>query len=293
MKLEKSGNSISHSEFYGYLEESECVSKWLKEQPIVQDEYLNFFIDWVRSSKLNNFFGLKKFKRRFISLGTTQALDWFHYYTKLKNKKLRLLHGEYPYNRDVTDFDYNNDFIVDYNDLTDQDTLIISIPFSGNGSYPEDLFNLLNICDRRNVEVLIDCAWFGTCERLEFDFNHDCIIGATFSTTKGLNCGNYRNGILFTNSKECGLGLQTDWKHGIHLNTFIGLELMKNFSPDTIPLTYKFMQLEVCEKIKINPTNTMHIGLGNENDWKAYRRDKSNYYRINIRKPIKELYNEK
>ena len=43
MKLEKSGNSISHGEFYGYLEESECIKRWVKDQPLVQDEYLDFY----------------------------------------------------------------------------------------------------------------------------------------------------------------------------------------------------------------------------------------------------------
>ena len=85
MKLEKSGNSISHGDFYGYLEESECINKWLKEQPLVQDEYLDFYPYWIRSSVLNSFEGLEKFKYKFISVGTTQALDWFHYYTKKQN----------------------------------------------------------------------------------------------------------------------------------------------------------------------------------------------------------------
>ena len=290
MKLEKSGNSISHGDFYGYLEESECINKWLKEQPLVQDEYLDFYSYWIRSSVLNSFEGLEKFKYKFISVGTTQALDWFHYYTKKQNKRLRLLHGEYPYNRDVTDFNYDKDFLVDYSDINSTDTLIISIPFSGNGSYPENIDELLKICTDKNVEVLIDCAWFGTCEAIYFHFNYDCIVGAIFSTTKGLNCGNYRNGILFTNIQDSSLAVQTDWKHGIHLNTYIGLQLMKNFSPDTIPLTYKPSQQYVCRQLNITSTNTMHIALGDEK-WKEYRRDRSNYNRINIRHAIKEHYN--
>ena len=292
MELEKSGNSISHSLFYEYLEESQCINKWIKEQPIVQDDYLNFFPQWIKQSNLNKVYGLNRFKNKFISLGTTQTLDWFHYYTKRAGKKLRLLNGEYPYNRDVTDFNYDEDFVCDYNELSSSDTLIISLPFSGNGSYPNNFEELLKICSNKKVDVLIDCAWFGTCEGLTFNFDFECIIGVTFSTTKGLNCGNYRNGIFFTNINECGLGLQTEWKHGIHLNTYIGFQLMKKFSPDTIPLTYKFFQLEVCNKLNLKPTNTMHSALGESKQWKEYRRDKSDFYRINIRKSIKELYNE-
>ena len=57
MELEKSGNSISHSLFYEYLEESQCINKWIKEQPIVQDDYLNFFPQWIKQSNLNKVYG--------------------------------------------------------------------------------------------------------------------------------------------------------------------------------------------------------------------------------------------
>jgi len=83
--------------------------------------------------------------------------------------------------------------------------------------------------------------------------------------------------------------VQTEWKHGIHLNNFLGLKLMQKFSPDTIPLVFRIHQHNICNKLKLQPTNTMHIALG-DNSWKEYKRDMSGFNRVNIRHAIIEDY---
>ena len=54
--------------------------------------------------------GLDTFNYRFPSVGVTQSLDEFHYFIFEHGLKLRMFKGEYPYNRDVHPFEWN-DFI--------------------------------------------------------------------------------------------------------------------------------------------------------------------------------------
>ena len=100
---------------------------------------------------------------------------------------------------------------------------------------------LIEECTAKNIPILVDCAWFGTCFDIDVDLSHDCIKMVAFSTGKGLSGGNWRAGIVFSRLDEdrCGMRVQTEWNHGIHLNVALSNALMKKFSPDTMPNKYR------------------------------------------------------
>ena len=64
-------------------------------------------------------------------------------------------------------------------------------------------------------------AWFGTCWSIHVKLDRHCIKQVAFSTTKGLSCGNWRSGIVFSKIDFGSLAVQTEWQHGIHLNCAI------------------------------------------------------------------------
>lgn len=289
--LGTTGNSIPNNEYWYYLQELVEKNGWFNQDYNVQDEFLDFWPQWIASSQLNKVEGLDRFPFRYVSLGTTQTLDWFHYECARQGLRMRLLRGEYPYNRDVHDFDWDW-FIDDVNDLKVGDAVIMSIPFSGSGHIHPMFYDILKKCDSLRIPVMLDCAWFGTCYDLEWTVDFNCVKIVSFSTTKSLGCGQWRSGICFTKWKYGPMYVQTDWHHGIHMNTFIGLELMKKFGPDTSPNKYKGYQKEICEYFGLVPTNTVHIAVGNKQDWSYFQRDGS-YNRINIAKPINDLYKKK
>ena len=67
---------------------------------------------------------------------------------------------------------------------------------------------------------------------------------------------------------------------------------MKKFGPDTSPNKYKGYQKEICDYFGLVATNTVHIAVGNKQDWSYFQRDGS-YNRVNIAKPINDLYKKK
>lgn len=272
--LIRSANSIYHDEFRRYLVESEFIDKIMGVEFSSidrQDEFLEYYSSWIQSSKLNKIRGLESFPFRYISLGCTQALDEFHYWCAQNNKTIRMFRGEYPYNRDCIPFDWDKDFIED-SPLKQNDAVIISAPFSGYGAIHEQWSWLLEKCAQLDIPILVDCAFFGTCFSIDLDLSHPSIKFVAFSTTKGLSCGNYRNGILFSKSEEGHLAIQTEWHHGIHFNVSVGLELMKKFSPDHLPNTYRDSYLQTCELLNLKPTQCVHLALGLEG-WEHFSRD--------------------
>jgi hypothetical protein len=166
------------------------------------------------------------------------------------------------------------------------DAVIVSVPFSATGNIHSLYDWLIETCNERDIPVFVDCAFFGACYNIEVDLSKSCINTVAFSTTKGLSASNYRSGICFTkrNGNDCSLDINTQFQNSIHLNIGIALELMKQFSPDTLANEYKTKQLQICKKFNLTPSNTIQLALGN-NEWQDYSRD-GVANRINIKNLI-------
>jgi hypothetical protein len=282
------GNSVWNQPFMEHLEKEYFPNVDPSTLPQEADFFLENYPKWIASSKLNKFTGLDAFDYRFVSLGATQTLDWWHYYCMANGYRLRMFRGEYPYNRDVLlEGDWTQDRYIDDAPLLSGDAVIISVPFSGSGRKPERWQWLMSECNEKNIPVLVDCAWFGTCFDIEVNLDEPCIKMATFSTTKGLSCGNWRAGICFSRIDEGALSVQTEWHHGIHLSVAIANCLMREFSPDTIAKKYRDSHTAVCDHYGFQPTNTVHVAQAPLTDeWNSFSRDGA-FNRVNIAKAIK------
>ena len=287
--LGTTGNSTKLEITHDFLKKYVKDNGWFNINYDIQEEFLDTFPQWIASSLLNKVDGINSFPFKFVSLGATQTLDWFHYECARNNWRLRLLRGEYPYNRDVHEFDWDWFIEEEGEPLSKGDAVIMSVPFSGAGHIHPRYYDILETCDSLGIPVMIDCAWFGTCYDLQWSVNFNSIKLVTFSTTKGLGTGQYRSGICFSKWKYGPLNVQTQWHHGIHMNTYIGNLLMQNFSPDTVPNLYKDAQHEVCKYFGLTPTPTIHIASGIKPDWNFFSRDDS-YKRINIKDPVFDFY---
>lgn len=273
--LIKPANSVMHDPYRHYLHSSNWFEDVItnKKQVDVQDEFLDRYPQWITSSKLNTISGLETFPKRHVSLGTTQAMDDFVMYTLKTKRRLRVLKGEYGYCREISNCD-NICNTVDDLPLETNDSLIISAPFSATGDIHPRWNELIDTCNRLDIPVFVDCAFYGTCLDIHLDFNHKCIDTVAFSPTKSLNCGNMRTGMIFTKrtGRDCSLEILTEWHHGIHIHTYIANMLMKEFGPDTIANSYRDIQLKACEHYNLIPTKTIHLGLGGD-EWSHYSRE--------------------
>ena len=290
----KTGNSIWNQPFIDYIQDEVLPNMNLAEVGTAPAEFLELYPKWIQSSKLNNFTGLDTYPDRYVSLGTTQALEWWQYWCIATGQNLKVFRGEYPYNRDVwLGPEMNWSDSIDDTGLSVGDAVIISIPFSGNGRKHERWDWLIEECTAKNIPILVDCAWFGTCFDIDVDLSHDCIKMVAFSTGKGLSGGNWRAGIVFSRLDEerCGMRVQTEWNHGIHLNVALSNALMKKFSPDTMPNKYREAHKIVCEHYGLQETNTIHIAQAPDTpEWDMFHRDRA-YNRINLAKALKRYKN--
>ncbi|MBY0383949.1 hypothetical protein K2X05_02230, partial [bacterium] len=295
-RLSKTGNAVYNDDIRQYL--SKNIATWFSDHEQFNsmtnmDRFVVEMKKWILSSQHSVVLGLDDFEVGCVSLGVTQALDQFHYDVLREGRRLRLLRGEYPYNRDVYPFSFEKDFVDDF-PLVQGDALILSSPFSATGNLPLHMGEILDSCQRLEIPVFIDLAWFGTCGGLTFDLRHPAITHVAFSLTKGLTCGNYRSGVRWTRKKELlskgdRLLLQHEWNHSIHLNLKIGRELMSQYSPDTQFDKYRRFQLAICSHYGIEPSACVHIATSHDPKWKDFDRD-GIVNRINLRDAIKLMY---
>lgn len=252
--------------------------------PRIRSEYLDAFPHWIASSRLNSIDGLDAFKHRRLTAGITQSFDDFIF--RHRKRQIKILPGEYPYAKWlVPDWKFLDE--VDTNDA-----IIMSAPFSATGELHPDYQRILDRASRLQVPVLIDCAFFGICRQLHISVNYPCIDRVCFSLSKAFASGSFRSGIEFGNDDDIGaIAVQNKWEYLPLLSAKIGLELMGLFSPDYIFTRYRPMQLNVCNKLRLTPVNTVIFGLGGS-EYSQYSMD-GVVNRCGITSAIRDMYDSR
>lgn len=232
-------------------------------------EYLNAYEEWIRSSTNNSIIGLDHFKIKAYSNGTSEAFDKF--YMKHRLRRFRCYKGEYVYHklawRDNYDWAYLEDAPLHKNDA-----VVISLPFADTGNKHVDYHTLMRKCTELNVPVLVDCAYFGVCRTIDFDFAYSCISDITFSLSKIFPLAHARVGIRFTKvDDDDTLLVYHKVNYNNKIGAYLGIKFIEKFSPDYIPNKYIGKQFDYCAQVGVEPSNTVLFGIGGDK-WKKYNR---------------------
>jgi len=305
--LDKTLYQNKHSSLYDYEFQKHLAKapwkEWLSESGYfeVKTEYLEAIHKWIHSTELNEIKGLDRFKHRDMISGTTQAFDEAYY--RYSGKRLRILRGEYAYhkrvNKDsvdnlniVNNFEFLDDEQGNYRPVEENDWVITSYPFCGNGGIPPHWDTLQDDCLQKQVPILLDCAWFGTCRDINLDVNHSAITEVCFSLTKGIGLGNIRSGIRYSNyDDKLPIRQQNEYNHLPLGAAQIGLWQMQKFGPDYVQNKYHKVYEHICQIKSIQPTNCIHIGVLNKShpEYEYYLTDRV-HSKVGMRNAVKDFY---
>jgi len=228
------------------------------------------YIQWIKSSKLNNLSGLDAFPVSAYSNGTTEAFDKF--YLKHHQRRFRCFRGEYMYHVGSWK-NYHKWAYLDQDDLDTNDALVLSLPFSDLGNIHPDTLATLDRCHQLGIPVLIDCAFFGLCSNINFDLDHPAITEITFSLSKTLPVSNLRIGMRLTRyDDDDGLMINNKTNYVNLIGASVGLEIFRSITPDYNWLTWHKTQHEFCNQLKVRPSDTVIFGLATGDWFKEYNR---------------------
>lgn len=233
-------------------------------------EFCDRYFEWIKSGTLNNFIGLDSFEYRCYSNGTTESFDKF--YMKNHSRRFRCFKGEYMYHQLAWRNHWPDWKFIEDESLTENDAVVISIPFADTGDKHKQHDDVLNQCDRLGIPVLIDCAYYGICSNIEFDLTHRCITDVVFSLSKTFPVAHARIGMRLTrDDNDDSLFVVNKNGYMNRIGAYIGFKFISKFSPDFIPERYKVKQLAFCEHLNIDPSSTVLFGIGKEG-WEEYNR---------------------
>jgi hypothetical protein len=226
----------------------------------IQEQYLDRYQIWIRSSRLNELQGLDQFPVAAYANGTSEGFDKF--YLKHNRRRFRCFRGEYMYHP----ASWRNYFPgwkhLDDGPVEANDAVVISMPFSDTGDIHKETLQVLDQCATLSVPVLIDSAFFGICRGIEFNYDHPAITDIAFSLSKSFPVANLRIGMRLTRTDDDdSLLVHNKTNYNNRLGAGVGLELLRRFTPDYNTQTWGSNQLWFCKQLGIRPSKSVIFGL--------------------------------
>ena len=246
----------------------------LKSIPIFCDDYFH----WIKDSKAVNLSGLEKFESKSYTHGTAQAFDFF--YNKYHNRRMRCFKGDFIYHKLCWKQNMEWKYLED-DDLKENDAVILSVPFSDSGGIHPQTDELLDKCDELKVPVIIDSAYMIIANKINFNFDRDCIESVCFSLSKG-----------FYGAEKLRIGLRLSKKFtddGIEVfnlmemvnmvGVYVGHQIIKCFPHDYNVNTFRSRQSDFCYSMNLKRSNCVIFGLADKDDLEYKEHDRGTDFR--------------
>lgn len=246
----------------------------------ISETYKSVYRNWILSSKNNEVAGLNNYPHTSFSQGTTESFDKF--YVRHAKRTFKVFKGEYTYHKVMFKSGLTWNYIDDF-PLTQNDALIISLPFANTGG-DYNYESILREAEKLNIPTLVDCCWFGSCGGLSFNFNYSCIEDITFSLSKAFPISRFRVGIRFSKEKHLEDGINA-YEHDNYVNYFsqhLGVSYMNNFSCDYLFNKYRSQQSYLCSQLGVEPSSVVSLATSSDEKWNYLDRGMSNLYRLSL-----------
>lgn len=219
--------------------------------------------EWFQSSKRNNIIGWADFPYTDITMGNTHFIES----VALKYKwDYQILPHEYAYHTLMGKMPTN------LGQLHENKPLMISLPNWRWADLRPDWPEVLNECERKNIDIHIDCAWMIVAKDIELDLSHPCIKSFALSISKYSMEWN-RVGVRWT--KQRSMDSITIFNH-YYGDVNSALSSAASFIIKQLPIdygwdNYQHRHQQVCAKHGLKPSKLIHVahqadktvGIGN------------------------------
>jgi hypothetical protein len=242
--------------------------------------------NWLTNSSYNSVAGLDQFNYSCFSAGTTPAFGEF--ISRFPTRRVRSSRSDFVLTQ-ILARSYGRSIVsLEDEKLDSNDCVIISFPFSGNGSFYPGYNELLDSADQLKVPVFIDGAYFGISHGITYPLQRPCITDFAVSLSKNLSANSSRLGIRFTrNAVDDGISAGLIMNNVFDkLNAYISIQLLNHFSHDWIINKYIPLNALVCKQHNLTPTPTVTIAIGGE-EYAQFKR--GDYIRVCISQELSEL----
>lgn len=223
----------------------------------VYREFVNQFKDWIHSAAMP----VKGLPGECCLVsGITDAFNQLYGLYD----KIGVFDGEYGYHNLVI-----GDRVT--TDLSVADCIVVSHPFSADGMSSEAL---LYAADEYDKPIFVDCAFFGICNNITFDFSeYNNIHSVCFSLSKSIGTGLNRVGLLYSKDRFPAK-IYDSWNYPLISQALFhqSQRLLDKTTPDSMFAKYRSKQLKLCSDLNISPSDTVIFGYDYSNKYKEFKR---------------------
>lgn len=246
------------------------AAKGYHAQNVVPD-FCHRYLDWISSTKFNRVNGLDQFTQIDYSLGTSESFDKF--YLRNHGRRFRCFRGEYLYHTLAWRSQDMPWAYIDDAPIESGDAVVVSLPFADLGQ-PHWAYgvSMLDRCARLGVPVLLDCAFFGICANIDFDFDHAAITDICFSLSKTWPVNTLRIGMRLSRPAQDTMSIYNGTQYVNKLGAAIGSQLLALQSPDEVFQRWRSTQLEFCSTMNLMASDTVIFGIDHQHQYDQYNR---------------------
>ena len=241
---------------------------------------------WLQNSSHNTIIGLDSLPYSAFCPGTTDAFGEF--IARYSTHTIRVSRNDFVVTKILArSWNRKLKFLED-GPLEHNDCVLISLPFSGNGSYYSAWPSILDQAEELDVPVFVDAAYFGLSHDIVYPLNRTCIKDFTVSLSKNLAGNSLRLGIRFTRDQvddgiTAGL-LGSDIFD--RLNAYISIELLKAYSHNWFISKYKKSSDMIAKNLGLSNTHTVTLKIGNDSMTEFKRGD---FVRVVISEELSDI----
>jgi len=223
------------------------------------------------SKNTNNNLDLTKYKYAGYCHGTSQAITEF--VARNNKRRLRVSKIDFVLSKIVGNAYGLKIVYLEDEKIKKNDCIVMSFPFSGNGSYYPNYESILKQADQLDVPVMIDGAYFGIANAIEYPLHYNCVTDFATSLSKSHGVSDYRIGMRFRKEYvDDHISASRDSNIFNRFAACIGLCLMENFNHNYIVKNFEQQQQQICKELELNITQTLTFGLGDIEKWPDYKR---------------------
>jgi hypothetical protein len=248
------------------------------------------FLNWVSSGSRYNLQNLDTFKHVCFSAGSQES--FLNYYFINRNKRFRMFRGDYWWHMDImstSDIEWK---YIEEDDLKPNDICICSYPFALTGEKHENFDWLVDQCNRKGIELLVDFIYlFNSNNVVDIDLSADCIKTITFSLSKTFPVQCAKIAVRVSKNKiRDPMQISNDENIGNRLSAGLGLEIINAFPVDYNVTKYLNKQEYWCNVLGLKQSGVVHFGLGEDytsfgrqdNAWMSVFNQQKNRYNLGM-----------
>ena len=231
--------------------------------------------DWIDSLKIN-LIEIDRWQPTFNTASLPDiGINWHEYETTALTNTMSTVYEFLHTHKKRRPIVFKNDYwyfqeiienkIEHYNNIDQNDVLIISAPFFEDFQIKNDMNKILETCSNLSVPVLLDLIWLPLINNVKKLENIDCIEVITHSITKTLPIAGLKGGVCFRR-KPVSKNLKT-YPLGNKLGLWIFNQYVNNLSYYHVKNQLINLQKKWCELFGLEVYDFVYVGKNQKNNY--------------------------